>query len=328
MKKVYVVLAVLVFSFAVAYVGIQAKANGQLEVIRSFNVENKELPEGITIDKTGNMYVSLGPPFFLGGGLGEVWKIDPDGNRTLLVEFPGGPGVAGLAVDAPGNLYFAFIDGVYKYSASGNLEKLPGTENIVLANGLALDNRGDLYVTDSIIGAIWKVPLDGSGEAAIWYQDGLLTGCGDVPVGANGIAFRHGSFYVANTSLGLILKVEQQPDGNSGSTQVVAGDADCDPLNDELFSLDGIAFDNHGDIYAALVIQHKLVKIDLGSGIVTTLLTEADGIHNPASVAFGTGMGDRKRLFFTNFAVLPGPTNSLGPAVLSIDAGVPGQPLP
>lgn len=316
-----IMLLMLIFSSVAA-------ADSHLQFDHAFNPNRLEYPEGIAIDKTGNMYVSLGPPFFLGGGLGEVWKIDPDGNRTMLVEFPGGPGVAGLAVDAPGNLYFAFLDGVYKYDTAGNLEKLPGTENIVLANGLALDKRGDLYISDSIIGAIWKLPLDGSGDAAIWYQGELLVGCGDLPVGANGIAFRQGSFYVANTSLGLILKVEQQPDGNPGSEQVVAGDADCDPLNDELFSLDGIAFDNHGDIYAALVIQNKLVKINPDTGSVTTLLTEADGIHNPASLAFGTGMGDRQRLFFTNFAVIPGPVNSLGPAVLSIDTGVPGQPLP
>lgn len=326
MKRIsinFFIIAVLMLIFTSV-----AAADSHLQFDYGFNPNRLEYPEGIAIDKTGNMYVSLGPPFFLGGGLGEVWKIDPDGNRTMLIEFPGGPGVAGLAVDAPGNLYFAFIDGIYKYDTSGVLEKLPGTENIVLANGLAFDKRGDLYVTDSIIGAIWRVPLDGSGDAAIWYQDALLAGCGDVPVGANGIAFRQGSFYVANTSLGLILKVEQQPNGNPGSGQVVAGDPDCDPLNDELFSMDGIAFDAHGDIFAALVIQHKLVKIDLDTGSVTTLLTEADGIHNPASVAFGTGMGNRQRLFITNFAVMPGPTNSLGPAVLSIDAGAPGQPLP
>ena len=62
MKKAYVVLAVLVFAFAVAYVGIQAKANGQLEAVKSFNAGTGELPEVVTIDKTGNMYVSLGLP--------------------------------------------------------------------------------------------------------------------------------------------------------------------------------------------------------------------------------------------------------------------------
>lgn len=307
-----------------------AAASSHLQVDYLFDPGRLEYPEGVAIDKVGNMYVSLGPPGFLGGGLGEIWKISPAGTSNMLAEFPGGPGPAGLAVDAAGNLYFAFIDGVYRYGKFGSLEKLPGSQNIILANGLAFDKQGDLYVTDSIIGAVWRIPLDGSGEAQIWFLDELLVGCGDIPIGANGIAYRQGSFFVANTSLGLILEIPMLADGSPNIEQVgiVAGDADCDPLNDELFSLDGIAFDVHGDIYAALVIQHKLVKIDLEGGSVTTLLTEADGLHNPASVAFGTGKGTRQQLFFTNYAVIPGPANSLGPAILSLDVDVPGQPLP
>ena len=116
-----------------------------------------------------------------------------------------------------------------------------------LQAGKAIDNPprmnlapkgGATHIYNGMVHALAPLSVRG----AIWYQGELLVGCGDLPVGANGIAFRQGSFYVANTSLGLILKVEQQPDGTPGSEQVVAGDADCDPLNDELFSLDGIAF--------------------------------------------------------------------------------------
>lgn len=41
MKKDYVVLAVLVFTFAVAYVGNQAGANGQLVAVKSFNAKKE-----------------------------------------------------------------------------------------------------------------------------------------------------------------------------------------------------------------------------------------------------------------------------------------------
>ena len=50
------------------------------EVVASFDAERGELPEGIAIDNDGNIYVSLGPPGFVGGGLGEIWKISPDGD--------------------------------------------------------------------------------------------------------------------------------------------------------------------------------------------------------------------------------------------------------
>ena len=46
MKKAYVVLGVLVFAFAVAYVGIQAKANGQLEAQYSLTLKTKSCRKG------------------------------------------------------------------------------------------------------------------------------------------------------------------------------------------------------------------------------------------------------------------------------------------
>jgi sugar lactone lactonase YvrE len=93
--------------------------------------------------------------------------------------------------------------------------------------------------------------------------------------------------------------------------------------------MDGIAMDVHGNVYALLVLQHKLVKIEPDDGTITLLLDEEDGLWNPASLAFGTGRGDRKSLFIANYAVLPPePPNSLGPAVLKFGVGVSGLPLP
>ncbi|NIW48330.1 MAG: hypothetical protein GWN30_27335, partial [Gammaproteobacteria bacterium] len=115
------------FAFAVAVFGIQAKSNGQPEMLIAFNAAQLELPEGISIDKPGNLYVSLGPPGFVGGGYGALWKISPDGSEvTELVEYPAGPAPAGVVVDASGNVYFALPDpggtmgGVYHVSDDGS----------------------------------------------------------------------------------------------------------------------------------------------------------------------------------------------------------------
>jgi len=333
MKKAYVVLAVLVFAFAVAYVGIQAKSNGQFEAVTSFNAENKELPEGITIDKTGNMYVSLGPPFFVGGGYGAIWKLSPDGTEiTSLVEYPDGPAPAGLAVDPPGNVYFALANpggsdrGVYRLTGDGNPERLPGTENMVVPNGLALDKQGNLFASDSAWGAIWRIPAKGSGSAEIWLQHELVAGCTLDDFGANGVAFWKGDLYVANTGRGALVHVPILIDGSPGDPMIVAGDPDCE--QDELFGMDGIALDVHGNVYALLVLQNKLVRIDPSDGSFTVLLTEEDGLWNPASIAFGTGKGDRESIFITNYAVIPPGSDIFGPAVLKYDVGVPGLPLP
>jgi len=60
----------------------------------------------------------------------------------------------------------------------------------------------------------------------------------------------------------------------------------------------------------------------------TILLTEDNGLHNPASITFGIGE-DNQSILFTNYAVLPPePAASPGPAVLKFDVGVPGLPSP
>jgi sugar lactone lactonase YvrE len=334
MKKGYVVLIVLIFAFAVSYVGIQAQRDHQPEVVIFFDAAKGELPEGVAIDKPGNIYVSLGPPFFVGGGYGAILRISPDGTvTTVLAEYPAGPAPAGLVVNPPGNVYFAVPDpggangGVYRIAGDGDAERLPGTENMIVPNGLALDKQGNLFASDSALGAIWRIPSGGSVPAEIWLEHELIAGCTAQDLGANGIAFWKGNLFVANTSRGALVHIPVMTDGSPGEPSVVAGNLDCEA--EGLFGMDGIALDVHGNVYALLVLQNKLVRIDPTDGSTTLLLDEDDGLWNASSLAFGTGKGDREKIFIANYAVLPPePANSLGPAVLKFDVGVPGLPLP
>jgi sugar lactone lactonase YvrE len=314
-------------------VAMQVAAGAQVEVVKSFDPLASELPEGIAVDKVGNIYVSLGAPL---GPYGEIRKISPDGDETTLIVFPEGPGPAGLAVDSPGNVYYAFFTldeatrGVYRLTKDGATKRLPGTEAILLPNGLGFDKQGNLYVSDSIIGAIYRIPSRGSAE--LWVQHESLEGCGLTPgfppIGANGVAYRHGYVYVASTEKGLLVRIPVRRGGVAGTPEIIAGVADCDNSLEGLDSIDGITLDVHGNIFALLVMQHKLVMIDPDTGSFKELLNEADGLYNPASLAFGTGKGDRQSLFFTNYALIPPePPASFGPAVLKYDAGVPGYPI-
>ncbi len=333
MKKRYVYLIVMVFAFAVAVFGIQAKSNGQPEMLIAFNAAQLELPEGISIDKPGNLYVSLGPPGFVGGGYGALWKISPDGSEvTELVEYPAGPAPAGVVVDASGNVYFALPDpggtmgGVYHVSDDGSTHRLPGTEQMIVPNGLAFDKQGNLFVSDSALGIIWRIPSGGASPAEVWLQDELVAGCTPADFGANGIAFWKGDLLVANTGRGALVHVPVMPDGSPGEPTLVAGNLDCAP--EGLFGMDGIALDVHGNVYALLVLQNKLVRINPDDGSYTILLTDEDGLWNPASIAFGTGKGSRESIFITNYAVIPPGSDLFGPAVLEYHVGEPGLPLP
>ena len=307
-----------------------------VQMMYSFNPENNEYPEGITIDKKGNIYVSVGTAFWLPDPdpFGEIWQINPDGEISLLHEFPGGPGAAGLTVSPSGVLYFGYPNpgypnnGVYRKERGGAAEKLPGSEAIIVANGLALSKQGDLYVSDSALGTIWRFP-NGIEDAEVWFQHPWIAGCDpvDAPFGANGIAFWKDSLYVANTFRGMLVRVPVMEDGTAGAPEILAGDEECD--FDDLFSMDGIALDVHGNVYALLVMQHKLVRINPEDGSHTVLLTEEDGLFNTSSIAFGTGRQDRQYVFMSNFALLePGPEGNLGPGVLKYYVGVPGLPLP
>lgn len=317
---------------------VSADRAGDVEVVHAF-VDPRQLPEGVAADRRGNTYVTLGPPFFTGVGYGAVMEIDANGSRTTLAEFPEGPAPAGVIADRFGHVYFALPDpfgppdrpnvGVHRVERGGGTERIAGTEQMMLPNGLALGRRGALFVSDSMLGEIWRIPwwarlgLHGNGVGP-WLTHGLLTSCGGV--GANGIAFSRGDLLVANSDRGLLLRVPIERDGRPGEPVVVAGDEDCDD-DDELYSLDGIAVDRRGDVYGALVLQNRLVRIDQRTGDVVSVLDESDGLWNPASVAFGAGRRDRHRLYITNYAVLPPiPPANLGAAVLAFDAGASGWP--
>ncbi len=316
-------VTMLVSLFALMPTTVQARrSDQQISPVRLYDVSNGEFPEGIAVDKVGNLYVSI-------SSLGQIWEIKPDGSETLLLTIPpdGGSMAFGLAVDAPGNVYatFAFnpeTQGVYRINKSGDAERLPGTEKILWANALAFDDRGSLYITDSWSGSIWKITPRGSAE--VWLQHELLEGLNEIPgfppVGANGIAYYHGSLYVANTEKGLLVRVPIMKGGTPGSPEVVVEGF-------ELYGLDGIALDVHGNIYGALVLQNKLVKIDSDNVEITVLLTADDGLDMPASLAFGTGKGNRQTLLITNFSLL-GSHLGYGPAVLKIGIGIPGLTLP
>jgi sugar lactone lactonase YvrE len=92
------------------------------------------------------------------------------------------------------------------------------------------------------------------------------------------------------------------------------------------FGADGLALDVDGNFYVAVSPQSTLLRVAPAGGI-TTLATAADGVDNASSLAFGTGRGDRKALFLVNFAFF-GPPASANPALLRLEVGVPGVPLP
>jgi streptogramin lyase len=309
------VCAVAAFVLAVAAAG----AAVEVQVVIDYDLAAGEQPEGVAVDKRGDVFVSISP-------LGQIRKVTPEGSESTLATLvpPGsGFGPLGLAVDAPGNIYAAVATfnpattGVYRIARDGTFERLPGTGGIAFPNGVTLDKRGNIYATDTILGAVWRIPK-GGGSAELWFQSPLLLGDGSagigVPIGANGIAYRQNEVVVGNSEGARVLRIPIKADGSAGTASVLAE-------SPALYLADGMAFDVHGGLWVAVIGQSTIVRVT-PSGAITTVATAADGLDWASSIAFGKN-GD---LWAVNFAI--GPPGGPGPALLRLAVDVRGQPVP
>lgn len=198
-----------------------------VQTIVTFDIEMGQLTEGVAVDADGNIFVSLTP-------LGEIVKIEAGSDSAEPFGAVEGLmsddlGLLGLAVDADGNVYGGVLssnpeaNGVWMFDAmTGEGEQIPGTEAIQLANAIVFGEDGTMYVTDSIMGAVWSVDEDGSVET--WLQDPLLEGDGSIgfpfPIGANGIDITEDTVYVGVFEVASIVAVPIMSDGSAGEATV------------------------------------------------------------------------------------------------------------
>jgi len=260
--------------------------------------------EGIAFSKRGDMYLTVNLT-------GEILRYDPkrhsmDGVATL------GSGLAlGLAISPNGAIYAALAsfdpatNGVYSVDEVNHT--VTRVADIGLApNALVFDEVGNLYITESIFGMVYR--LDRDGNLQVWSDDSLLVGNNPFfAIGANGIAYGDHVVYVMNYDRGSIVAIPVQRDGSAGAASVFAQD-------DSLIGGDGIALDVHGNIYVAGNLTGALLRVNT-DGEVEEL---ASGMERPASVAFGTAQGAQRAVFVTAFGAV---------GVYRVDVGVPGRPL-
>jgi len=302
-------------------------------------------PSGVAVDKVGNVYVSTRE-----GGRGIIWKYAPDGIPSFFADI-GQAVIYGLLCKANGDVYAAMAtgldQGVYRIDRHGVAERLQGSGQIVFPNGLAFDERGTLYVTESFSGGpgayaeggIWRVPP--GGEAELWVRHPLLTGVGILggPIGANGIAYYHGDLFVTNTDKGLILRIPIGVDGSPGEVELwkTLGPVPESPLSGIPIMPDGLVLDVHGNLYLTVLTRCAVVRVRLEDKVQETVAVlwstgqaPPAQLDTPASLAFGTGADEQQNLFVTNLGMMAGIRPGLpwpGKALVKVPAGVPGRPL-
>ncbi len=305
-----------------------AVADSHAETLLSFDFDLGQLPEGVTVDKAGNVFYPYSP-------LGQVWKLPKGATEPELFGQidglnPGDFGIIGMTVDRSGNLYAGVgstnpdVNGVWKFHRrTGEGYRLDGTSGIGLANDVAFDLRGNLYITDTFAGAVWRIPR--GGDIEVWIQSPLLEGEGvlipGVPIGANGIEVHKRTVYVAVTEQASIVAIPINRDGT-------AGEASIWHQAPELFAIDGIALGRSGSVYAAVIGQSTVVRVNADHS-VDIVATQADGLDWPSSLAFGTNQHDTS-VYVVNYGIGPlqGFPEVHGPGLLRIEVGEKGAKVP
>ena len=149
-----------------------------------------------------------------------------------------------------------------------------GSNKFPAPNALTFNKAGDLFVSDSFQGAIWKISnADGCATPCpvdLVKQDPLLATAGFPPFGANGIAFNgdESQLFIANTGDDRILSLPM----GGGSITVLA---------ESINGADGVEF-RHGRLWVAANQADEIVVLST-TGRVLAKLGDFLGIRGDGS---------------------------------------------
>jgi sugar lactone lactonase YvrE len=118
---------------------------------------------GLAFDKAGNLWTGDGTT-----GRGRVWKITPAGVVTEVFRVQpmrNSTALGGdLAGDGVGRQVRSFPPGTLMINVTTPMVVTPAGGQDLVANGVAFNHDGDLFVADTARGAIWKVQFDHDGK--------------------------------------------------------------------------------------------------------------------------------------------------------------------
>jgi len=192
-------------------------------------------PEGITTDSKGNFYVVTWD-YERPGKLGHLIVFAPDGRFQRRVEIAGSSNRLGDISFQPetGNLLVVDYGGkqVLKVDpltgASSVFISVPGEKPEppaprsawVAPNGMTFDKKGNIYLTDSFQGTVWRAGPTG-GVPTAWVKSDLLISHTPHILGANGLAFdrKETALFVGNTGDRTIVRVPVV-NGEAGKPEV------------------------------------------------------------------------------------------------------------
>jgi sugar lactone lactonase YvrE len=245
-------------------------------------------PEGITVDRDGNVYVVTVAANKPRTSEGTLVVFDPQGKHLRTVRIQGS---SRLLLDVgfhPRTGQLLVVD--YKEAKVLSVDARTGASLVFMTvagknaglDGMTFDPAGNVYVTDAHQGIIWRVGPDG-GEATAWLASPLLKPTRIPPgIGANGLAFnnRQTALFVANTSNDTIVRIPVSgPTFEPGTPEVFVNRVGGGP--------DGLIVDEHDNLWIACNQSNEILVLEPTHGQVIAKLGDFDGIdRNGAPIGF------------------------------------------
>jgi sugar lactone lactonase YvrE len=230
-------------------------------------------PEGLAVDANGNLYATTFAPTAPAGQLGRLFVFNPHGQLLRQLSIAGSssallglgfhPQTGALLVIDLGNAKVLSVN-----PANGNSSVFATVTGPAGLNALTFDQQGNVYISDSFQGIIWKTG-PGGGPAVAWVTNALLTTTGVPGFGANGVGFNKAfsSLFVANTGNDTIVEIPVS--GGTPGTPAV--------LTNSINGADGLILDSDDNIWVAANQADEIVVIDK-TGKVIAKLGDFDGI--------------------------------------------------
>jgi sugar lactone lactonase YvrE len=236
-------------------------------------------PEGICIDREGNVYVVTVEAPKPDRSNGTLIVFDSKGKHlrtvriadssTMLLDLRFHPQTGKLLVIDYGAAKVLTVDP--KTGASSVFMTVTGHKPGL--DGLWFDAAGNVYVTDAHQGIIWKVGQDG-GAATAWVESPLLKPTRPPPnIGANGLAFnnKQSALFVANTANDTIVRIPVRGSPlKPGTPEVFVHRAGGGP--------DGLIVDEDDNLWIACNQSNEILVLEPKLGKVIARLGDFGGI--------------------------------------------------
>ena len=231
------------------------------------------MPEGIAVGPRGDLFVSTFAVTAPDTDHGKIVVFDSGGSLRRVLEVEGSSKLLlGIAFHPTTHdlLVLDFGNGrVLKVNAQNGKSSLFTSIGASAGlNALAFDKAGNVYISDSFQGIVWRTGA-GGGTATAWAQSPLLATSGTPPFGANGMGFdSQGRLYVANTGDDRVIRIPVDAAGNAGTAEVFVNSVN---------GADGLFVDEHDNIWVCANQADEIVVID-PSGRAIAKLGDFDGI--------------------------------------------------